>query len=255
MKQKQVILALLVLLISIFPCMAQTVAQADSAYAREHYQQALQLYAQIASKQGTSSGLYYNMGNAFYRMNDLTHAIISYERALKLNPANSDARANLDFVRTKAGISEDTGTSFFSNLASGFVGRLGSNAWAWIAVVAFLLMLGAVALYVFVANVALRKVGFFGAGVLLLIFILSLLCALHMRSVQDGNNSGIVTAPVATLSAVPHSPAPAEVAFTLKQGYKVHITDSVTSNRQVWLNVETGDSRKAWIRSSDIERI
>lgn len=255
MKQKQVILALLALLISIFPSMAQTVAQADSAYAREHYQEALQLYSQIAQKQGVSSGLYYNMGNAYYRMNDLTHAIISYERALKLNPANADARANLDFVRTKAGISQDTGASFFTNLASGFVGRLGSNAWAWISVAAFLLMLGAVALYVFVDSVALRKVGFFGGGVLLVVFVLSLLFALHMHSVQAGSDAGIVTAPSATLSTVPHTPAQAEVAFTLKQGNKVAITDSVTSNRQVWLNVTTPDGRRAWLLSTDIERI
>ena len=91
------------------------VALADSAYEREHYQEALQRYLYEVKNHGTSSDLFYNIGNTYYRMCDNTHAILYYERALQLDPSNSDARENLDFVREKAHISEDTGASFFSD--------------------------------------------------------------------------------------------------------------------------------------------
>ena len=64
-----------------------TIDRAHSAYDREHYQEALQLYLQEAQNTGTSSNLFYNIGNAYYRMSDYTHAILYYERALRLNPA------------------------------------------------------------------------------------------------------------------------------------------------------------------------
>lgn len=262
MKPKTIMLHILSLLVfAAAPAAgAVTVAQADSAYSQERYQEALKLYGQCLKEQGSSSGLYYNMGCAHYRMHDYTHAIISFERALVLDPSNADARANLRFVRDKAGISEDTGSTFFSNALSGFVGRFSSNTWAAVAVMAFLLMLGAAALYVFAGNVLLRKTGFFGGIVLLVASASAMLCALHMHAVQSGHAQAIVTVPVATLSEAPHTPAPKEVAFTLKQGYKVHITDSVRttssgSHRQVWLNVKSGDGRQAWINAKDVEKI
>ena len=82
---------------------------ANKAYSSELYNKALQTYLDIAKKDGVSSELYYNIGNTYYRLNDRANAVLYYERALLLNPSNGDARSNLDFVRTKAQINQDSG--------------------------------------------------------------------------------------------------------------------------------------------------
>ncbi|MDE5979645.1 MAG: tetratricopeptide repeat protein, partial [Muribaculaceae bacterium] len=75
--------------------------QADSAYSADNFVMAEALYLKALEAGGSSSTLFYNLGNAYYRQGNLGKAIVNYERALKLDPTNADARANLEFVNSK----------------------------------------------------------------------------------------------------------------------------------------------------------
>ena len=143
-----------------FSASAVTKAEADSAYVKGAYQLAIADYEALL-KQGASAELYYNLGNAYYRTENITKAVLNYERALLLDPSNSDARFNLDFVRSKMQLPDDAGDSWFSNWVDQTVSRLSSNAWAMIAIITFLLFLAGVAAYLFMDNVLIRKIGFF----------------------------------------------------------------------------------------------
>lgn len=70
---------------------AVTKAEADSAYIRGQYQQAIKDYEMLL-KQGASADLYYNLGNAYYRSENITRAVLNYERALLLSPGDRDIR-------------------------------------------------------------------------------------------------------------------------------------------------------------------
>ncbi len=258
------IINLLIIIASLLPMVAQaapesSVAQADSAYQHERYQKALSRYLDLAKTAGTSSDLYYNIGNTYYRMRDNTRAILYYERALQLDPSNDDARDNLNFVREKAHISVDTGASFFTDFFEGLVSRESSNTWSVIAVVTFILFLCALALYLFVTNVTLRKVGFFGGGVLLLVCIVSVSCAWYLYSKAENQTEAIVMVPSSTLSTAPHAPSAREAAFTLTEGHMVSILDSVVNNsgvqKEKWYKVKSADGKQAWINAADIEKI
>jgi tetratricopeptide (TPR) repeat protein len=236
------------------------VEKANTAYSKELYNQALELYLKAAKDEGTSSELYYNIGNTYYRLKENGNAILYYERALLLNPGNSKARTNLEFVKSKAQIHEDDGVSFFSNLIDGIVSHKSSNTWAVIGIVSFLLFLGACAVYFFVSGVVLRKIGFFGGGLLLIISILANVCAFHMHDKAVNRNEAIVMVPSATLSSAPRVPKDkSEVAFLLNEGYKVELLDSIQTKNGLtvdkWYDVETIDSHRAWINAKDIKII
>ena len=47
-----------------------------------------------------SPELYYNLGNAYFKSGDYPHAILYYERTLKISPSFEDARINLDFANS-----------------------------------------------------------------------------------------------------------------------------------------------------------
>ena len=180
----------------------------------------------------------------------------TYERALVLDPAHSDARYNVDFVRTRAGIDEDQGANIFGIWIDAAVGRLSSNAWAIIALVAFLLMLAAVAAYIFLDAIAWRKVGFFGAIIALVITIGAMVCAVQMRDRASSHRQAIVMAQPATLSTSPRTPKDkSEVAFELAAGFKVTIIDKVTTAGTVWYHIETASRRQAWINAQNVELI
>ncbi len=226
--------------------------EAGKAYAAQDYNKALELYGQAAKADGVSGKLYYNIANTHYRLKDRGQAILYYERALMLDPSNSQARADLEFVREKWQISEDTGASVVADT----VGRLSTNTWATIAVVAFLMTLLLAAAYVAAPSVALRKVGFFGAGATLAVCVVANVCAIYMYGRATSHDCAIVTVPQATLGTAPRQPKGKEVAFKLKEGYKVQLRDSVSSRNglvtEKWYDVETSDSRRAWVSAKSI---
>lgn len=255
---KQIIITLLLAALA-FPLMAgnANIEQANQAYKQELYNEALKLYLQEAEKTGVSSALYCNIGDTYYRLKDNVHAVLYYERALLLDPSNDDARFNLEFVRGKMQLPDDAGDSWFSNWVDQTVSRLSSNTWAVIAIVTFLLFLVSVAAYLFMDNVLIRKIGFFGGAVLIVASILANLAAFHVYHKATGGHGAIVMPGSVTLSTAPREPRDKEEeAFKLQQGTRVEIVDSIADKSHgKWLQVSTAGGHKAWINAQMVEVI
>jgi tetratricopeptide (TPR) repeat protein len=241
------------------PLMAENanIERANQTYKQELYNEALKLYLQEAEQTGVSSALYCNIGDTYYRLKDNVHAVLYYERALLLDPSNSDARFNLEFVRGKMQLPDDAGDSWFSNWVDQMVSRLSSNTWAVLAILNFLLFLAGVAAYLFLDSVLMRKIGFFGGGLMIVACILANLAAFHVYHKATSGNGAIIMPESVTLSTAPREPRDKEEeAFLLQQGTRVEIIDSVADkDHGKWLQVSTAGGHKAWINAKDVEVI
>lgn len=233
---------------------------ADSAYAKEDYRQAADLYTQALEENGPSSTLYYNLGNAYYRLDKPGQAILNYERALRLNPTDEDTRTNLDFVNSRIQDRPEDDSSFFSNLHHGIMNKLMPDSWAWVTFGLFIVLLGAVALYIFANSITLRKTGFFGGIAVFFIFAYALTLARGSVASAQSHNHAIVIVPTTHLSSTPRSArGTTEKVVPIHEGTKVEIVDSVatpddpTSGK--WYNVKINNTSKAWLRAADVERI
>ena len=256
---KQVIITIMLAVLAL-PMLANNanIDRANQAYKQELYNEALKLYLQEAEKNGVSSALYCNIGDTYYRLKDNVHAVLFYERALLLDPSNSDARFNLEFVRGKMQLPDDAGDSWFSNWVDQTVSRFSSNTWAIIAIITFLLFLAGVAIYMFMDNVLMRKIGFFGGAVLIVACILANLAAFHVYNKATAGNGAIIMPETVTLSKAPREPRDKEhEAFQLRQGTRVEIVDTITdsANGSKWLQVSTAGGHKAWLSAKDVEVI
>ena len=255
---KQIIISILLAVMAL-PLMAANanIDRANQAYKQELYNEALKLYLQEAKETGVSSALYCNIGDTYYRLKDNVHAVLYYERALVLDPSNSDARFNLEFVRGKMQLPDDAGESWFSNWVDQTVSRLSSNTWAIIAIITFLLFLAGVAAYLFVDNVLVRKIGFFGGALVLAASILANLAAYHVYHKATSGNAAIIMPESVVLSTAPREPRDKdEEAFSLQQGTRVEIVDSIADkDNGKWLQVSTAGGHKAWLNARDIEVI
>jgi len=235
--------------------------RANDSYKKELYNDALKLYLSQLDSVGTSAKLCVNIGDTYYRLKDNTRAILFYERALLLDPGNEDARFNLEFVREKAQVPENAGETWLSHSFEGWVSRLSSNAWAVIALCAFLLALGAIALYLFRGDVTWRKWGFFTGIAGVIISALALLAAFHTHNKAVGGSYAIVMTDDAPLNVAPREPNDSsEVAFKLRAGAKVELLDSVatpidSTRTDRWYNARTGDDRNAWINARHLQII
>ena len=249
-------LSLLALTMSAAP-LAQ---QADSAYNREAYSDAVALYNEAIATDGASSPLYYNLGNAYYRANNLGKAILSYERALALDPSNEEAAINLNFVRTRIEDAPEDDSSFLSNLHKGIVSNMSPDAWAWTALILFIILLGTIALYIFSSNVIMRKVGFFGGIIMIFVFAYTIAIAYQTAAAYKSHEEAIVIVPTTNLSSAPRSSrGEKEKVVPIHEGTKVMIIDSLSTpddpNVGKWYDVKINNSSRAWLNAADVERI
>ncbi|HKW14065.1 MAG TPA: tetratricopeptide repeat protein [Candidatus Krumholzibacteria bacterium] len=78
---------------------AQSFASGNAAYEAGDYHAAIDRYMEVTNAGIVHRDLYYNLGNAYFKLTDMGHAVLWYERALALDPRNDDIRANLAVVR------------------------------------------------------------------------------------------------------------------------------------------------------------
>ena len=223
---------------------------AAAAYVKGDYQQAAECYTKLL-KAGESAELYYNLGNCEYRLGNITQSIIAYERALRLNPGDSDTRYNLQFLRGKT-IDKvvPVDEMFFVTWYHSLQNLMSIDAWAILAVSAFVLALILILVYLFGSNILLRKIGFFGALVGLLIFVLGLLFAYQRKVALSEHNIAIVLTPTLNVKATPAESS--SDAFVIHEGTRLTITDS---SMNAWYGVRLDDGKEGWLPKNSVEVI
>lgn len=237
------------------------ITQADSAYSAENYPLAEKLYREAIKQHGTSASLFYNLGNAYYRQNRFGQAILNYERALKLDPSYGDARFNLSLANKKITDRPGERGSFLINVMDSASNALASNMWAWLALGCFLAAVAGGFLYFFSDTVIIRKIGFFGGFLLVIVSGIFIFFSYRSASASLSDDYAIVIKPSSILSTAPRVPKErSQEAMLVHEGTKVEIIDSVnaapTDSLQVkWYNVRVDNDHQAWINGNDIEKI
>ena len=246
----KVVLILLVSLSSVTTSFAVTKTEADSAYARGEFQQAIKDYEALL-KQGASADLYYNLGNAYYRSENITRAVLNYERALLLSPGDRDIRFNLQIAQAKT-IDKIVPESemFFFTWYRALVNLMSVDGWASVALVSLALVIILLLVYLFSERVWLRKVGFFGGILMLLLFVLSNIFAWQQKQNLLFRKGAIVMTPTISVKSTPASNG--TDLFILHEGTKVVITDSSMKD---WREIRIADGKEGWIESKHLEEI
>ena len=251
-KKRSVKTTAVLLLMLLLPLGAHAVtkAEADSAYARGQYQQAISDYEELL-KGGASADIYYNLGNAYYRTENITRAVLNYERALLLSPGDRDIRFNLQLARSKT-IDKIVPESemFFITWYHSLVNLMSVDGWARLAIVSLALVIILSLLYLFSDRIWLRKVGFFGGTFLLVVFVLANIMAWQQKQNLLYRKGAIVTASSITVKGAPAKNG--TDLFILHEGTKVIITDDAM---KAWKKIRLADGKEGWIESQKIELI
>lgn len=232
---------------------------ADSLYMRNEYHSAISVYEESITKYGASSDMYYNLGNAYYKSDNLGKAILNYERALRLDAGNDDAMNNLNFVKTKIIDNLPDNRDFITRICDSIVFSVSSNSWAYISLVMLILLLIALACYIYFENVRIRKIGFFGSIILFLVLIGAITCSIISAVHSNNHNEAIILDESVMLSTSPREPlSHAEEAVLLHEGTKIEIVDSLQmpndSTCRLWYEVKINKDR-AWVKSISVEKI
>ena len=221
------------------------------AYADGRYAEAYEQWNQIVENGvRDNADLWYNLGNAACQRGDLAHAVLGYERALRLEPSFSEARYNLELVQGQLDKIDAVPEFILKRFFRGICYALGANVWALLA--ALLLaaaVLGALA-FLRSERRALRMSGFYGGILCLLLCGAALTFSLWQRGDYSAQEAAIVMKARSTVRSAP-SESGSTSLFDLHAGTKVTTLESVGD----WTNIRIADGREGWIRTGEIELI
>ena len=229
---------------------AITKVDADKEYAKGNYLQASKDYSDLL-KVGESVELYYNLGNCYYRLGNITKSIIAYEKAHRLSPSDRDVTFNLEFVREKTiDKIERQEKNFFSAGYTMLQNLMDMDAWARLSIVAFFACLGMAMLFLIGRDEWMRKLGFYVALLSVFVFVFSTLFAWQQKHNFDARDRAVVVAPSASVKQTP-SDSSAD-AVVVHEGTAVQIVDRTMSD---WYSVKLDDGKEGWLKRNTLEVI
>jgi len=132
--------------------------EAERLYSANNYTEAIKAYESILKQGYESADLYYNLGNAYYKNNEVTKSILNYERAKLLAPGDEDIKFNLELVNQfTVDKIEPLPRPFFVKWWNSLINSNTSNGWARLSLICFIIALIGASGYIFTSTVTIGK--------------------------------------------------------------------------------------------------
>lgn len=224
--------------------------EATDFYAEGKYEQAIQNYEQILETGKTSVEVYYNLGNAYYKMDKVGPSIYYYNKALQIDPSNADVQNNLLFAQEKTiDVIQEAPQTGWDNFINKLISTFDFNTWAvWAIIFAIALMVFG-SWYYFATGTGLKRILFMLGGLSIIACGLSLVFAFQQQNIQQSKRFAVVFDREAKVYAEPnHNSAE---AFTLHEGTKVKVLDNFRGYNQIKL----ADDSRGWISGESIKEL
>jgi tetratricopeptide (TPR) repeat protein len=228
----------------------QLATQAAKEYSSMHYPEAIKLYGKIIDQGYESYALYYNIGNAYYRNNETTEAVLYYEKALKLSPNNNEIKHNIEVVNNKLTDKVETVPElFYKRWWKQLINILDIDTFAFLNIALLMLALLLIAMYIAVPNLLIRKISFWTGISLFLLLSIGILAASQRNHYIANSHEAIVFAPTVNIKSSPDENS--KDIFVLHEGTKVKLLDVVAE----WQEIRIANGSIGWIKLSDIKKI
>jgi tetratricopeptide (TPR) repeat protein len=229
----------------------EDILQKGNTYYREGaYDKAIEEYKKLVDEGYVGTSLFYNLGNANYRIGKIGYAILYYEKALELSPSDEDVKHNLDFAHlSTVDRIQPLPRFFLFDWWEALLGLFSDNGWAYVVFIFYLVVILLAGAYSFSKTVKEQKIFFFSsiAGVFLLAFSISILVIKVKR--EATLKSGVIVEQVVTVKFSPDSQS--TDAFMIHEGLKVNLEDQLDN----WIKIRLADGKVGWVLEENIEGI
>jgi tetratricopeptide (TPR) repeat protein len=216
-------------------------------YTASNYQEALDEWLDIYNTGYRSAELYYNIGNAYFKLNNVPGAILFFERARLLKPGDSNINYNLQIARTLVVDKfEEIPELFFVKWFDFLALMLETNTWAIISIVTFILFLILLSVYIYSHRYRTKVLGFWIAMLFLLISVSSLAFTVRNRNLVYNSSEAVIFSPSVNGKSSPDNSG--TDLFVLHEGSKVTIEDNVGD----WYEIILSDGNKGWVPSNSL---
>src|SRR5215475_2919595 len=217
-------------------------AKANQEFAQGNFKEAINNYEAVVRAGHWNANLFYDLGNAYFRMHDFGRAILNYERALALDNHHPEATANLQIARDESRALELQPTRMERYLQFASV-----NQYTIVAAVAFWLGIFGIVALIFARR---RSVALITLSILCLLVCAMAVWAIHtLDNGSEGRGLAIVTG-----NEVQARLATADTAnsvLALPPGSEIKIL----STRGDWMYAALPNDLRGWIQTKNAEQV
>jgi tetratricopeptide (TPR) repeat protein len=226
------------------------IEKANQAYSESDYNLAISIYDSVLNSGYESSLIHFNLGNAYFKINNIPAAILYYEKARKLDPTDEDIRFNLDLANSRTIDKIDPLPEFFLKTWWKSARDIySSDQWAYGVVLTLIAGLILISIFIISRSVVLRKISFWTSIVLFIALLLALAFALDSYKEYSTQSTAIIFTPTVTVKS---SPSEGSVdLFVIHEGTKVSVTDSLEG----WSEIRLVNGNMGWVRTDEFRYI
>lgn len=219
-------------------------------YRNNDFLSAISEYEKLTTEGYAGVSLFYNLGNAYYRLGKLGYAILYYEKAHKLSPNDEDVKHNLALANLGTIDRIETLPKFFLfEWWESFLALLSTQTWIVISLIIYLLLLVVIAVYFFAANIIHPRISFFSGAVVLLILILTISVAAVKLNRENKRLEAIVVDKSVVVKLSPDEKG--KDGFVIHEGLKILLEDEIDN----WRKIRLPDGKVGWLLSDTIRQI
>jgi len=224
--------------------------QGKERYKEGKFQEAIENWMKILNSGEHSANLYFNLGNAHYKLNNIGPSIYYFEKALRLNPYDADIKTNLAFAENaRIDAIEPLPQTIFSKWYSRLSNILDFNGWAAAAVVFSMLFVLLFLGYYFSTSERKKRILFVGSLFSVFLLLVSLGMAFQINNDSLNDKPAIIFAETIEVKSEPNLGS--EAAFILHEGTKVQ----VIAQDESWVRIELANGKDGWVPSDDIKQL
>lgn len=224
--------------------------KATDAYNEGAFEKAVAYYEEILDQDQHSAALYYNLGNAHYKLGEIAPSIYYYEKALLLKPGDTEILNNLGFARNMTlDAIQPLPQTDIARIYQGTLSLLGTDGWAYLGIAFMLLfVLGYLAFYL-LRSPNSKRVALVASLAFLFLCIFSTGMSYLSYREYRADQPAIVFAGEVTVRSEPNQRS--QEAFKLHEGTKVQLQDSLAG----WRNIRLADGQTGWIPAETLRAL
>ena len=220
--------------------------QGNLLYEGGKYAESSRTYERIVDRGIRNGFVYYNLGNAYYKQDQIGRAILAYERASRLIPRDGDLKSNLDVANERT-VDQITGdVPWFGRQALDAVTM--NEATVAATITGFIASLSLM-IYLLARKTSERVRAGYLLGVTGLVFLLAI--GFTGVKIYDhlANEEGIILSATAVVRTSPDEAS--DPVFTLHEGAKVQLVE----HREDWMRIQLPDGKNGWLAQEELEGI
>ena len=223
-------------------------SQANELYNKGSYIEAINNYKEIIKNDFHSAELYYNLGNAYYRLDSIASSVYYYEKALQLNPNDREIIDNLALVnKTLVDEIDPITTPLIESILKSLSNIFYFETWGYISIFFSFLIVALFLSYYFAISSRIKRLTFVLLCISSILMLASLINGNKGYDNYVNNEYAIIYSYETDLKTEPNFRS--ETLFMLHEGTKVQVIENYNN----WIKVRLVNGQIGYIQLIDVK--